>query len=171
MEFMVHPGNELREVSASTKRYREYLESIRNQLPANIYQFAVADWKLDFRDHRCLHDSWIESVTVREVPSVEEENDRQTEVALRLQGAFHDGDTTLVYRGVCNYEMRLRGRVDGRRNAGLRRHENHGDWLIDEIRLGSATTVVHEILFSSGASWVIEFRSLEYSTTIPAVSR
>ena len=170
MEFMVHPASGRDEVSTSTRRYREYLESIRAQLPTNIYELATANWKFDFRDHRCLHDSWVDSVVVREVSDPEEEADRSTELAVSLRGAYHDGHTSLIYRGVSNYALQLRSSLDERTNLPLRREDNHGDWLIDEIRLGKSAAVVHEILFSSGATWLIEFKSLEYATTIPAVS-
>ncbi len=166
---MVHPGSDRREVSASTQCYRAYLESVRAQLPADVYEFAVAEWKFDFRDHRCLHDAWVERVIVSEHANAGEEQDRQTEILVHLRGAFHDGHTALTYRGVSNYELRLRGASDERLARGTRRHENHGDWLVDEIRLGTARSVIHEILLSSGATWLIGFRSFEYATTIPAV--
>jgi len=42
--------------------------------------------------------------------------------------------------------------------------------LTDEISLSSAGNVVHEVLFATGARWIIESADLTHSTTIAPVS-
>ena len=49
--------------------YYEYLESVRDRLPADAFSFATAAWHYDFSDHRSPHDSWVESITVQEPSS------------------------------------------------------------------------------------------------------
>lgn len=48
-------------------------------------------------------------------------------------------------------------------NSEAHAKRGHGDWLIDEIRLSDRGLVLHEILFSSGARWLIESEDIEYT--------
>src|SRR5687767_6084103 len=156
MDYLVPPGSDFREIKIATARYLQYLESVRQLLPPNVYEFATADWRFDFRDHRCLHDSWVESVTVREVAGEADPSERHTEISLQLLGAYHDGHTVLSYEGVTDYQLSLRTPAEERSYAGRGATPSHGDWLVDEIRLAGTGTVVHEILFSSGARWLMQ---------------
>jgi len=47
--------------------YLAYVESIREQLPPHVYAFASDIRYFDLESHSSLHDSWLESFTVREV--------------------------------------------------------------------------------------------------------
>ncbi len=40
--------------------YRQYLASIRDQLPPAAFAFATADWHYRFSDPRCPHDARVE---------------------------------------------------------------------------------------------------------------
>jgi hypothetical protein len=147
------------EIAAAFKRYHKYLESVRASLPASPYEFAAAPWHYDHNDHRCPHDSWVESVVIRENSSGSRHEIREIEIVVRLLGAYHDGYLELVYTGVVSYSF-LAKRSTAPDNKG------HGDWLIDEIRLSEGNLVLHEIAFWSGSHWLIECRDIK-STWIP----
>jgi len=137
--------------------YREYLRSVRDRLPAAVAKFAGADWWYNPNDHRSLHDAWVESIRLDET-ALAASRVRPINIDVTLLGPYHDRRTTLSYRDVSQYALRLdQSSLDG---AG-----GHGDWLIDEIRLSPAGGVIHEVEFSSGATWLIECATIQYATT------
>ena len=134
---------------AAFEHYYKYLDSIRSVLPASAYEFAAAPWHYDHNDHRCPHDSWVESVVVREHSSGSRHEIRDTQIAVRLLDAYHHGHLELSYLGVASYSFSSK-----RDSAGG--NKGHGDWLVDEVRLSESNLVLHEIIFRSGSRWVIE---------------
>lgn len=141
------------QVGKALSEYREYLSTVRKRLPPSAYDFASAPWHYDYSDHKCPHDSWMESFLIREQSSGDRQQVRETEIAIRLLGAFHDGYVEFSYRGVRSYSAL--GAM-GKPKIG------HGDWLIDEVRLSDNNLVLHEILFSSGSRWVIESHDIQF---------
>jgi hypothetical protein len=136
------------DVAIAFQAYTAYLESIRHALPESAYEFATARWHYNYSDHRCPHDSWLESLTISEPASGNRREIRHVEIGVRLLGAFHDGALELSYPGVCSYS------ISG--NAG------HGDWLTDEIHLSEKNMVHHEVLFSNGSRWLIESKDIHF---------
>lgn len=167
MDFLLDPGDDHRKVRAAMLRYREYLASVRRDLPREVFEFASSPWRYDFTDHRCLHDSWIENVSIDELSPPGAPEDRSVEVTVRLLGAYHDGYTILHYRGVKSYHLTMNA-INRQLGSGLANRSGgaHGDWLVDEIRLGKGGEVIHEILLSTGITWVITCTTIHYSTTI-----
>lgn len=168
MKYLAHPADDPRKVLAGIDRYCAYLESVRHGLPAEVFELASPSWRFDFTDHRCLHDSWVEKVSIDERSSQRSTERRSVEITIRLLGAFHDGYTTLRYEGVTAYQIFLnRMPNDGRPAAPV---AGHGDWMVDELRLDDAGAVVHEILLSNADTWQITCEMVRYSTTIPGPS-
>jgi hypothetical protein len=138
--------------------YFEYLTSIKDQLPASAYEFAMASWHYNPGDHQCPHDAWVESLSIIEVSSGDRHEERSIEIKIRLLGAYHDGFAEMKYVGVKSYslctpaEFRLPPLGVG-----------HGDWLVDEIRISDRGLVLHEIEFSRGSNWLIECQDIYYS--------
>lgn len=122
--------------------YHQYLEKMRDAFPKNAYDFATAGWHYDFQDSRCPHDAWLESLTIREPAKGERREVRQIDITIHLLGAFQDGFIEMFYPNVSEYFVN----TPANDLVG-----NHGDWLIDEVRLSQKDQVVHEILFSRGA--------------------
>lgn len=141
----------------SNERYSAYFDSIKNKLPPNARDFAGADWHYDFKNSKCPHDSWVETVAICEPADGETKDDRGLEIIVKLLGAFHDGLIEFRYKGVYAYEMT--GHSD---ESWPRIHRPHGDWLIDEIRLSEKGRVIHEIKFTQ-AMWLIECEDLVYT--------
>jgi hypothetical protein len=137
-----------KEIDRAFAEYRAYIESVRSKLPVSAHEFAAADWHYDATDHRCPHDSWVESLQIHEPSTGNRHEMRETEITLRVLGAYHDGYLEFSYSGVCSYT--LSGKIQVHPKIG------HGDWLTDEIRLSDREFVLHEIVFSSGSQWLIE---------------
>jgi hypothetical protein len=142
------------DVAIAFQAYTAYLESIRHALPESAYEFATAQWHYNYSDHRCPHDSWLESLTISDPASGNRREIRHVEIGVRLLGAFHDGALELSYPGVCSYLLSGASSISG--NAG------HGDWLTDEIRLSEKNMVHHEVLFSNGSRWLIESKDIHF---------
>lgn len=142
------------------KEYRKYLDSIREELPKSASNFALADWRLNPANHRCPHDSWVEYIKIYEVSSGERQENRIIEIEVKLLGAYHDGYLQLNYKNAFKYSL---SKSDSSENPEewLYNHENHGDWLYDEIRLSEKGLVLHEIEFRHKADWIIECEDIE----------
>ena len=135
--------------------YRAYLESIRAQLPANVYDFALADWRFK-DDHRGLHDAWVDAVSIVESAIGGDQHNRKLDISIRLLGPYHDGHIELCYADVHSYRINLPAETESVTRGPYR----HGDWLVDEIRLSEKNLVLHEIEFCYGSRWTIECRDL-----------
>jgi hypothetical protein len=165
MNFLSDQGD-YQQLGEAWQRYTDYLKSIKRLLPAGAYGFATAPWHYDPADHRSLHDSWVEEVKVKEEAPGMSQTPRRLRIDVRLIGPYHDGYHQFAYSGVSAYRLTM---PDGTAGPVLPSgvQEGHGDWLIDEIRLAPGGSLVHEVVFSTGARWVIECESMEHSTTIP----
>jgi hypothetical protein len=145
--------------------YRKYLFSVQGRLPVDVFEFATARWHYDPADHRSLHDSWLQDMTVAEeqLEGAEESGRRRTTIELVLLAPYHDGVTTLFYSNVEAYTLSLQSSGEPNRH-----YSTHGDWLVDEIRLSEQSKVLHEISFSSGAHFLIECETIRHATSAPA---
>jgi hypothetical protein len=151
MKFFANVGRAtaLPEVLERTRAYRKYLQSVKERLSVTAFEFAAAAWHYDHSDHRCPHDSWVESFTIDEPAAGERSQDRSLRISTRLLGAFHDGHLLLGYADVQTYSLEsAKGRT------------GHGDWLVDEIRLSDNGFVLHEVLFSNDSRWRIEAKDI-----------
>ncbi len=140
---------------ANWQRYRDYLESIRDSMPRSAHEFAAAPWHYDTADARSLHDSWVDSLTIREPAEGKRHEIRSLEIEIRLLGPYHNGKTVLVYRDVQSYSL------DTPVGFVSRPYVGHGDWLCDEVRLSERNHVLHEIEFSRGSHWIIECADID----------
>ncbi len=136
------------------RRYMEYLQSVREAFPPSAFALASSEWYHTYSDHRCPHDSWLESVTVRETASDERHKKRSISIAVRLLGAYQDGYIELVYPNVHSYKF----------DMSLTEH-GHRDWRYDELRLSDKGNVLHEIEWcgpSDTGKWLIEASDVEF---------
>jgi hypothetical protein len=141
--------------------YKEFLESIKEKLPYRVYEFATADWHFDPMDPKCPHDSWLVSFEISEDSKQEDLQQRTNRIDLKLLGAYHDGNIYLRYYGVINYKLERNSFSD---DPWLHRlyKKGHGDWLIDEFSISDGGLVVHNIEFSNGVDWEIEFADFSF---------
>ena len=140
-------------------RYSAYVATIQEMIPAHVYSFASDSRYFDLTSHSSLHDSWLESLTIREVASGERKEIRRMEVAICLLGPFHDRRIHLHYSGVTHYKF------DAPPHYGEQRFEHtaHGDLFTHEIRLGHDGLLIHELLFENDSTFLIESSDLRHS--------
>ena len=140
------------------REYHDYLESVRGRMPLSAFEFATAPWHYNFADHRSLHDSWVDALVISEPARGDRHEIRSLEIEVRLLAPYHDGITTLKYRGVVSYSLDAQFVSSPRGNG-------HGDWLGDELRLSTRGSVLHEIEFRHGSRWIIECEDIEWLYT------
>jgi len=131
-----------RDIDFEWIKYREYLHENKSIYPPSAYAFATAEWHYNPNDHRCPHDSWVESFKIYEDFSGVRSEVRRTQISVELLGAYHDGYIKIDYVDVSNYSLSTQS-------------NSHGDWLYDEVRVSACGGVLHEIDFES-SHWVIE---------------
>ena len=153
-----HNSSDLEDSHERAIAYQDYLRSIRDRLPAHVYDFATRHWRGDFDLRRDLHDSWVEELTIREPASGQRNESRELEIRVRLLGPYHDGRIEMMYSRVEYY------RLETPTEFGFPLVDpSHGDWLVDEVRLSERGHILHEIEFSSGSHWIIECHDLRYA--------
>jgi hypothetical protein len=139
-------------------RYASYLDSIRDQLPAHVYDFASNSNHFDLTSHSSLHDAWLESLCVVEPATGSRSEVRAIEIRLRLLGPFHDRYINLVYTGVSKYGLNAPSRPGEPRFT----HTAHGNLLTHEVRFENGA-LVHELLFERDAAFLIECSDIRHS--------
>lgn len=136
------------------KGYLEYLGEIQQLLPRQAREFALMPWHYDFYDHKCPHDSRVESVVMTEGLH---NGQRVLDIRAKFLGAFGDVRFDVVYQNVQAYDLSL----------STTRHRDtpvgHGQWIIDEVLVDSEGRVTHEIEFSDSGNWFICCEDIVYS--------
>lgn len=141
----------------SYKRYLAYLNENRAKFPANAFELGTARWYQDPHDHRCPHDSWLESLTISEPATGERNEERNTTIHIRLLAAYHDGFIEFFYPRVFSYSLLSPSSLRGL-----------GDWRYDEFRLSTGGHLIHEIEWAGptrekdGARWIIEASDVQF---------
>jgi hypothetical protein len=146
------------DLRARLAAYTEYLERNKSLFPGSAYAFASAEWHYNPGDHRCPHDAWVEEVTIHEKGSGRRQEARELALSVRLLGAYHDGIILLKYLGVSAYSLTRTLSATGTGSS----HSGHGDWLTDEVTIGTSGNLLHDVVFSRGGRWRIECADIEY---------
>jgi hypothetical protein len=131
--------------------YREYVAREGHRFPPNALALASSDWYFGVHDHRAPHDSWLESVTIREPSRGQRREIRRTTIRVRLLNGWHSGHIEIVYPRVFAYRFDL----------GYARH-GHGDWRYDEFRVTDRGRLLHEIEWAGGGTWFVEANDIVY---------
>jgi hypothetical protein len=120
--------------------YFEYLRSVRQEFPADLYSYAANREHYSLDGRNTLHDAWLIGVQF---------GYRAQEVVLAFLGAWQDRKHVLTYVGVEGYTLDL----DVKYQAGDR------DIRVHEFRLEDAL-ITHEIVFSTGKRILITSRNM-----------
>jgi hypothetical protein len=148
----------LEEIKSCFDGYYAYLESVKNKLPLNTYEFAVSDWHYNFEDPRSPHDAWIEKFLMVEKSG--EPQTKSVDMELQLLGAYHNGNIVINYSEVSSYKIEWNFFQEQEINS---KKPWHGDWIIDEISLSDSGKVIHEIEFRFDGHWIIECQEINYN--------
>jgi hypothetical protein len=124
--------------------YDVYLKDNRVLFPESAYEFATAEWHHNFSDHRAPHDSWVTSITIKQV-SIPSTDSGGFDAELVLFGAYHDGHLHIKYKSIHSFTVH-RPEVAGGPIEVYR----------DEVRLSENNLVLHEIEFLALPNWLVE---------------
>ncbi len=138
------PNLPIEEIFDRFRRYAEFLEAIRERLPAGACAYAFSPWHNSF-DRQAPHDSWLEELTMQVASSGKRHQYRHLQIHVRLLGAYHDGMIEFHYRNV--YDCSL---------------VSVNEWMYDEVRLSEDGHVIHEIRFDANSRWLIECEDFTY---------
>src|SRR5689334_19541316 len=105
------------EWEAHRKAYKEYLNSIRDRLPEDVYTFATGT--------ESLHDSWLRSLTIEEESSPKNNQHRWINMHMRV---WSSSDVELTYTKVRSYKMEKYFFSEGDFFPYLA-NQAHNDWL------------------------------------------
>jgi hypothetical protein len=145
--------------------YMRYLESVKHIMPAELYAFAANIENYDLTSPNSLHDAWLKEWTIAEIALPHERGKRHIEINARFLGPQHDRHIHLIYKNVGSYtmhnpeefEMPPTGRV------------GHGDLLIHELTIVREGLFEHELRFSRGTVFSVQFTGFEHRIeAIPA---
>jgi hypothetical protein len=126
--------------------YFEYLSSVRQDFPPDLYSYASNPNHYSRDGRNTLLDAWLIGVQLCY---------RAQEVVLAFLGAWHDRKHVLTYVGVETYSLD----IEVQYLAGDRDISAH------EFRLDGGL-VTHEILFSTGKSIVIRAQDVIPATEV-----
>jgi hypothetical protein len=137
-----------------TSAYPEYLDSIRDRLPAGARAYAGAPWHYDFRHDRCVHDANVLTLTLSGASFPENDPPKiPASLELRLMGSHRNGIAKFSYSGLAQTLFRV---------TLPSAEQDFGDVLVDEISLNPAGLVVHEVVFEK-ATLIIEAADVEFA--------
>jgi hypothetical protein len=137
-------------------RYEDELAPIAAKLPANARKYALASWHCDITDHRCIHDAWVEAISVVETGVGERKQKRALGIVIRLLSAHQDRHLVLKFPGVRRYI------IEHPRGDANRQDQCHGDVLDDSIQLAPDGYVLYSLRMEFGRV-EIEARDIELS--------
>jgi hypothetical protein len=140
----IHDPYWFEQVRERFRRYEHYLKSVREKFPQGARDYAFGPYH-NCGERQCPHDSWLEGVRFEVHSSGDRSQYRQLDIHTRFLGSNHDGYIESHYRNVRDYLL----------TAG-------GDWMYDEVRLGTEGNVVHEIRFLADSHWLIECEDFTY---------
>lgn len=152
--FILSTDDRDERVIEAFQKYFNYLEDNKSKFSPNLYALITSDWYFNFNEHKCPHDSWLEKLSIHETSSGERSEIRNTQISIKLLGAYHNGYIHFRYINVSSYKFDCFDVKNG-----------HHDWRYDEIRASEDGQIIHEIEWSdikNSARWIIFAEDIEY---------
>lgn len=138
-------------------KYFEYIESIKQELPTDLYEFASDVDRYNLSNKKSLHDAWLKSLIVNEGNVTPDSNDSVTKIEIELLGHSHDRVFKLTYNKVTQYYLNKKEHE---------RISKHDDLLAHEIRLNSKGEIEHVIEFDNEISFMVVCSSFKFDEYI-----
>ena len=130
-------------------QYWAYLDLVRLQMSPHIFAFANDPENHDLTSPNSLHDSWLENWNVEEIS--DEARKRSIRIGAKFLGSRHDRHIHLTYGHVRRHSIVCDGQST-----------KHGDLLVHEMRLAEPGWYTHELLFSEGSIFLVEFQDFAH---------
>jgi hypothetical protein len=121
-------------------------------MPAHVFEFASNTENHDLNSPNSLHDSWLESWTIREPTAAVSRKHRSIEIEARFLGSRWARYIHLTYKNVGRYEI---SSPEGFEQPPAHK-TGHGDLLVHEMRVVRDGVFAHELAFSRGAKFLVE---------------
>jgi hypothetical protein len=124
-------------------------------MPAHLFSFAASPENHDLFSPNSLHDAWLTSWNVLETQEAST-GARTVQIEAVFLGPRQDRLIHLTYNEVQNYEVTWPGISGGIAQIA------HGDLLVHELQVVSRDVFVHELVFSTGAIFRVQFGDLTH---------
>ncbi|MGH8620042.1 MAG: hypothetical protein ACREUW_20310 [Burkholderiales bacterium] len=139
-------------------RYLNYLQTIRDRLPAAVYRFASDSANFDLSSHCSLHDAWLEHFNITEPAEGARNELRRIDIKSSYLGPFHDKRILINYIDVIGYSIQTPSTFLGPPSY----RTGHGDLITHEIRLDDDNRLEHELCFSRGSVITVCFKGFAH---------
>jgi len=121
-----------------------------------LFEFASNPENHDLSSPNSLHDAWLEQWCIAEVSLSNERRKRLVEINARFLGPRHDRHIFLTYKNVGRYTMQNPEEFE------MAPHIAHGDLLIHELTIIQDGLFEHELRFSRGTVFSVQFSGFEH---------
>lgn len=112
--------------------YWSYLESIKEKIPLELFNFLRNEDRYVPTNENCLHDSWIREI------KISEKKDKRTIIQIALLGPFHDRIFKFVFSDVNKFKSKLK-------------EKNFGDLLMHEFWLDGNNFFNYDFQLENGS--------------------
>jgi hypothetical protein len=143
--------------------YWEYLELVRGTMPAHLFEFASNPENHDLKSPNSLHDSWLEYWRIAEISEDGRRRFRSLKIDACFLGPMHDRYIFLHYKNVEQHAITAP-------HDSPYRGAQHGDLLVHELVMVREGLFSHELVFSLGAVFSLQFEELEHRVELIAKS-
>jgi hypothetical protein len=139
--------------------YLRYLESVKHLMPAHLFAFAANTKNYDLSSPNSLHDALLEEWNIAEVALPNEKRSkRMIEIRVRFLGPQHDRHIRLTYKNVGHYTTQNPEEFESPPTGRV----GHGDLLIHELTIVREGLFEHELRFSRGSVFSVQFTGFEH---------
>jgi len=129
-------------------------------MPADLHAFAANSENHDLNSPNSLHDAWLKEWTIAEIALPHEPKKRSIEINARFLGPQHDRYIHLIYKNVGSYT------IQNPEDFEMLPHIAHGDLLIHELTVVRDGLFEHELRFSRGTLFAVQFSGFEHRIAI-----
>lgn len=86
-------------------RYFEYIKSIKDNNPIDLFRFVSDKNRYNLSSKHSLHDSWLDSLVIREKSTEGISHKQLIDIEIDLLGPHHDRKFRLIYKDVQGYRL------------------------------------------------------------------
>jgi hypothetical protein len=143
--------------------YWSYLETVKDIMPAELFAFASNPTNHDLSSPNSLHDAWLEEWSIAEVTLPNEKRSKRLiEIRARFLGPQHDRHIYLTYKNVGHYTAHNPEEFASPPTGRV----GHGDLIIHELTVVREGLFEHELMFSRGTVFSVQFTGFEHRVEI-----
>jgi hypothetical protein len=138
--------------------YWQYLESVKDFMPAHLFEFASNPENHDLKSPNSLHDSWLEYWRIAETAKNNSKGERSSQIDACFLGPKHDRYIHFTYKNVEKHAVEYAGEL-----TISPRQTPHGDLLVHELAIVREGVFSHELVFSKGAVFMVQFTDFDHN--------